>query len=54
MRYSYEIQDLLDKIEVVVSKEYEESIDKLTKEYENEIARLNDVIEAYKELMNTK
>lgn len=50
MRYSYDIQDLLDKIEVIVSKEYDETIDKLTKEYDTEISRLNAVIEAWKDI----
>jgi len=49
--YNEEIESLLNKIEIIISKEYDESIDKLTKEYESEIARLNAVIEAYKELL---
>lgn len=51
MSYNEEIESLLNKIEIIISKEYDESIDKLTKEYESEIARLNAVIEAYKELL---
>jgi hypothetical protein len=51
MRYNEEIEGLLNKIEGVISKEYDESIDKLTKKYETEIARLNAVIDAYKELL---
>lgn len=54
MRYSYDIQDLLDKIEVIVSKEYDESLDKITKEYQAEVTRLNSVIDAYKQLLEEK
>ncbi len=54
MSYNEDIQDLLDKIEVIVSKEYDESLDKITKEYQAEIARLNVVIDAYKQLLEEK
>lgn len=50
MSYNEDIQDLLDKIEVIVSKEYNESLDKITKESQAEIARLNAVIDAYREV----
>lgn len=47
MRYTEEIEGLLNKIECVISAEYDESI----KDYQAEIARLNAVIDAYKELL---
>jgi hypothetical protein len=50
MSYNEEIESLLNKIETIVSKEYDESIDKLTKEYDTEITRLNAVIEAWKDV----
>lgn len=51
MSYNEDVQDLLDKIEVIISKEYDESLDKITKEYQAEVNRLNAVIDAYKELL---
>ena len=51
MRYNEEVKSLLNEIECIISKEYDESIGKLTTEYEFEIARLNAVIDAYKELL---
>lgn len=50
MRYNEDIENLLNKIETIISKEYDESIDKLTKEYDTEIVRLNAVIEAWKDI----
>jgi len=49
--YNEDIQNLLDKIEVIISKEYDESLDKITKEYQAEVNRLNSVIDAYKDLL---
>lgn len=49
MRYNEHIESLLNQIETIISKDYDESLDRATKEYNTEIARLNAVIEAYRE-----
>lgn len=50
MIYNEEVENLLNQVENIISKEYDESISKLTTEYELEIVRLNAVIDAYREV----
>lgn len=50
MRYNEDIEGLLNQIETIVSKEYDESLVKITRKYDTEIVRLNAVIEAYREV----
>lgn len=51
MMYNEDIESLLNKIEAIISKDYDEQLALISANYEKEIIRLNTVIEAYKELL---
>ncbi|MNC73647.1 hypothetical protein D3C75_1248830 [compost metagenome] len=49
--YGDEVDDLLYKIEKHIASEYEQELSRISIEYIKEIDRLNEVIEAYKEIL---
>lgn len=50
MSHNESVQDLLDKIESILSKDYDEQMHLISVSYQQEIVRLNAVIEAWKDI----